>query len=217
MSSFAPYIGDMSKWPDFTFENPFVILFSACLLGEPCGVDGTSYGEFPKMIPLSELPNVKMHKFCPENFSFGTPRATPDIHGGDGFDVLDGKAKVFNEKGEDWTEGMVAAAKRMAEIALDINANLAVMADTSAACGSQVVYDGCRFKEDKRYQQGVGVAAAALIRAGVSVVSQRDFKTLEQIFKKLNPEYKVDTEAIDHHETKWYREYFGLSTVTNEG
>jgi hypothetical protein len=34
-----------------------------------------------------------MVNFRPEDFSFGTPRMTPNSHGGNGFDVLDGKAR----------------------------------------------------------------------------------------------------------------------------
>jgi hypothetical protein len=33
------------------------------------------------------MPNVQVFNFCPEDFSFGTPRALCNIHGGDGFDV----------------------------------------------------------------------------------------------------------------------------------
>lgn len=39
---------------------------------------------------LLDLPNVRAVDFCPEDDAFGTPCATPDIHGGNGFDVLDG-------------------------------------------------------------------------------------------------------------------------------
>jgi uncharacterized protein YbbK (DUF523 family) len=74
----------------------------ACLRGVPCGVDGTSYGaSFTHTERLFRLPNIRVVTFCPEDLAFGTPRATPDIHGGDGFDVLDGRARVISDSGED--------------------------------------------------------------------------------------------------------------------
>ncbi len=56
----------------------------------------------PKVAFESPTNNVKAVTFCPEDYSFGTPRSLPDIHGGNGFDVLDGKARVLTDKGEDW-------------------------------------------------------------------------------------------------------------------
>lgn len=52
----------------------------------------------------------------------------------------------------------------------------------------------------------------SLIRNGIKVVSQRDFKTLELIFSKLDKTYRIDPSAIDQHETDWYRQYFGELT-----
>src|SRR4051812_5814225 len=92
-----------------TADKPLRVLVSACLTGARCGIDGTDYGNGGLLDPLLKLPNVKVVPFCPEDFSFGTPRDLPDIHGGDGFDVLDGKARVLTDKGEDWTQGFVRA------------------------------------------------------------------------------------------------------------
>ncbi len=158
---------------------------------------------------MISLPNVRSYQFCPEHYAFGTPRALPDIHGGNGFDVLDGKARVLDDKGNDLTEGMVVAAKEMLKIAQDKKIDIAVLMDMSAACGSQVISDGCRLTPHRKYQKGPGVSAALLIRNGIFVVSQRDFRTLERIYKKLNPSHIVDATAIDHHENGWYKAYFG--------
>ena len=107
------------------------------------------------------LPSVKPVTFCPEDFAFGTPRDLPDIHGGDGFAVLEGRARVLTQKGEDCTAGMLGAAHEMLRIALEHRIDLAVLMDMSAACGSQVISDGCRLVAARKYQQGPGVAAAA--------------------------------------------------------
>jgi uncharacterized protein YbbK (DUF523 family) len=181
-------------------------LTSACLAGEACGVDGTSYGEYPAANALLGLPNVKVTRFCPETFSFGVPRRTPDIEGGDGFDVLDGRARVVNDAGEDWTRGMVRAALQMAEIARAEKIELALLMDVSAACGSTVIYSGRRSL--KVYRRGPGVAAAAVLRAGVPVVSQRDFATLRAIFVKLG-RADLAPKGVDHRDGGWFTSHFG--------
>ena len=132
-----------------TIDNPLRILMSSCLAGTTCGYDGTSYGEYPSALKLLTYDNVKVAKFCPEDFSFGTPREMCDIHGGTGLDVLSGKAKVLTESGVDWTEGMIKASIKMLEFAQTEKIEIAVMMDTSGACGSQVIYDGNRFSENK--------------------------------------------------------------------
>ena len=196
----------MKSWPAFTPENPLCVLMSGCLAGQPVLVDGGNAGGHPVMQKLRSQPNVRVIPFCPENFSFGTPRETPDIHGGDGHDVLDGKARVLSESGKDWTEGMIRAAEEMLALAKANKVHLAILMDISAACGSQVIYRGAR--ATSAHQIGQGVSAALLVRNGIPVVSQRDFKTLNAIFRKLNPRFRARPELIDHHEIAWYRSYF---------
>lgn len=191
-----------------TKENPLKILMSSCLSGITCGYDGTANGEYPSALKILKYDTAKIVKFCPEEFSFGSPREMCDIHGGDGFDVLDGKAKVLTDSGIDWSEGMITASEKMLELAKKENIELAVMMDVSAACGSQVIYDGNRFSPTKKYQIGAGVAAALLIRNGFKVISQRDFASLEILYSKLDPQYHLNNKALDHHEIDWYKNYF---------
>jgi uncharacterized protein YbbK (DUF523 family) len=149
-------------------------------------------------------------RFCPEHAAVGTPRATPDIHGGDGHDVLDGNARFVSDAGDDWTEGIVRAAARMAEIGTEERVHLALMMDISAACGSTVIYDGARSL--KNYRRGPGVAGAAVLRAGIPIVSQRDERTLRLVFAKLGADMTdLETDGLDHHEREWFRGYFGRS------
>lgn len=191
-----------------TKEQPLRILTSACLLGTTCGFDGSANGEYPSALKLLTYDTAKLVRFCPEDFSFGTPREMCDIHGGTGIDVLEGRARVLTESGIDWTEGMIRASEKMLELAQREQIELAVMMDISAACGSQVIYDGNRFGENKVYQIGAGVCAAQLMRNGFKVISQRDFASLELLYAKLDENHVVNNEALDHHETGWYKEYF---------
>lgn len=98
-----------------TKNNPLRILLSACLMGINCAYDSSAYGEYPSVLKILQYDTVKFIKFCPEYFSCGTPRALSDIHGGTGFYVIDGKAKVLS--GKDWTKGMIKAAVKMLQIA----------------------------------------------------------------------------------------------------
>jgi uncharacterized protein YbbK (DUF523 family) len=194
-----------------TAQDPLRVLMSACLAGITCGYDGNNNGEYPSALKLLNYNTVKIVKFCPEEFSFGTPREMCDIHGGNGFDVLDGKAKVLTETGKDWTQGMIDASLKMLEIAKRENIELAVMMDISAACGSQVIYNGNRFSEHKMYQIGAGVCAAQLMRNGFKVISQRDFASLEILYSKLDPTHIIDSTKKDHNETEWFKEYFKMN------
>jgi len=191
-----------------TKDNPLIILMSACLTGLKCGYDGSSYGEYPSALKLLKYNTVRTVRFCPEEFSFGTPREMCDIHGGTGLDVLNGSAKVFTESGIDWTECMIKASEKMLEIATTEKVEIAIMMDTSAACGSQVIYEGNRFDQNKKYQIGMGVCAAQLRRNGFLVISQRDFAALEVLYSKVDDSYLIDKQKIDHHETEWYKSYF---------
>lgn len=192
-----------------TKENPLRILMSACLSGVTCGYDGSANGTYPSALRILQYDTARVIRFCPEDFSFGTPREMCDIHGGTGNDVLDGKARVLSDSGMDWTAGMIAAAERMAAIAETEGAEMAVMMDISAACGSSVIYSGNRFAANKVYQIGAGVCASLLMRRGLLVISQRDYASLEQLYAKLDPAHPVNAEAIDQHQTAWYKNYFG--------
>ena len=189
-------------------ENPLRILLSACLLGELCGVDGTSNGSYPSALKLRNYNNVKLITFCPEHYILGTPRETPDCEGGDGHDVLDGKARVITQTGKDITAEMIRGSLKMLQIARENEVELAVMMDVSGACGSQVIYNGSRFSENPGYQIGMGVCAAQLHRNGFKIISQRDYASLEILYSKLDPHHVLQKDAIDHDQTEWYRHYF---------
>lgn len=191
-----------------TTENPLRILISGCLTGLACGYDGSSYGDYGWLMRLLKHPKLHFTRFCPEDYVMGTPRALCDIHGGDGLDVLAGKAKVLSETGEDFTGFFIQAAHKMYAVAQENRIELALLMDISAACGSQVIYAGCRTAENKRYQRGMGVCAAYLHSKQIPLLSQRDFASLELLYKLIEPTYTTDSNKIDHHQTAWYKSYF---------
>lgn len=191
-----------------TKDDPLRILVSACLIGIKCGVDGDNYGDYPSVLKLLAFENVKLISFCPEDFSFGTPREMCDIHGGTGIDVLNGKAKVLTESGVDWTEGMIRASEKMLEVAKAQNIELALMMDISAACGNHVIYDGNRYADNKKYQIGMGVCGAQLHRAGFKLISWREYESLEILYSRIDPGHRIDRNAKDFDQHEWYVDYF---------
>lgn len=115
----------------------------------------------------------KVQTVCPELLGgFSTPREPAEIVGGDGEDVLDGKAKVFEKSGKDVTELYIQGAIRTLEKAQAIGATMVVLKEYSPSCGSAIIYNG-EFKGKKI--AGVGVTTALLKRNGIQVVSEDEF------------------------------------------
>lgn len=191
-----------------TKEDPLRVLSSACLLGALVGVDGTDNGTYPSALRLMQYETVKLIPFCPEDYAMGTPRETPDCSGGTGHDVLDGKAKVVTQTGKDVTAEMIEASLKMLEVAKTNAVELVFLMDVSGACGSTVIYKGTRFIDDPKYQMGMGICAAQLDRNGFTIVSQRDYASLEILYSKLDQKHLIDAEAINHNQTEWFINYF---------
>jgi uncharacterized protein YbbK (DUF523 family) len=200
-----PELVDALRAP--TPDEPWRVLVSGCLAAWPCGVSGSDYGLGGVLADFFALPALRPLPFCPEQYAMGTPRTMPDLHGGDGVDVIAGRAKVLDEHGTDLTEKMIDGARAMLAFAQRERAELAILTDMSAACGTQVISDGCRLVPLRRFQKGVGVAAALLLEAGIPVVSQRDFRTLGLLRRRLDPAYALDQGARDHHEHAWTLEH----------
>jgi len=85
-----------------------MVAVSACLLGINCRYDGKSK---QNSAILQRLKAEKILPICPEQLGgLLTPRVPSILVDGDGFDVLDGKAKVINFKGIDNTKAFIEGA-----------------------------------------------------------------------------------------------------------
>jgi uncharacterized protein YbbK (DUF523 family) len=186
-----------------SLEDPWRLLVSGCIAGQRCGVDGTDYGKGAENAAFLALPRIRVVPFCPEAHLLGVPRNTPDLHGGDGVDVLAARARVLDEHGTDISAPMIAGAEAMVALARQERVDLVLLTDASAACGSQVINLGSRFVEPRVRQKGVGVATAALLAAGFHVVSPRDFRTLGLLRARCDPGSSVDPAARDHQDHPW--------------
>lgn len=136
---------------------------SACLLGQACRYDGTSLPESKQIHLDSQTPNIPL---CPEQMGgLPTPRIPAQIHGGDGDDVLDGKARVINENGEDVTEFFLRGAHEALALCRSLGITELLLKSRSPSCGCGYIYQG------QELVKGDGVTAALLKRSGLIVAS----------------------------------------------
>lgn len=147
------------------------ILVSGCLAGMLCKYNGT-YNNIPEIIKMVE--DGLAIPVCPELLGGGTvPREPNETVNGDGFLVLEGKARVITANGLDCTEMFIKGAQEVLKIAREHNISTAILKERSPSCGSSLVYDGT-FSGKKI--AGSGVTAAILQRAGIKVYSEYNFK-----------------------------------------
>ena len=141
-------------------------LVSACLIGVNCNFEGKNWLN-PKL--LQEFEKGDLFPVCPEVFGGLTvPRVPAEIQGGDGFDVLAGKAKVVNERGVDVTSQFVVGATAALRIAQSVGAKEALLIEKSPSCGCGLIFDGT-FSD--KCVKGDGVTVALLKKNGIKVTT----------------------------------------------
>ncbi|MGE7948556.1 DUF523 domain-containing protein [Lysinibacillus sp. NPDC093688] len=149
-----------------------MILISSCLAGLKVRYNGTD--SLDERIQKLVLEN-KAVTVCPELMGgFSTPREPAEIVGGDGEDVLDGKARVVEKSGNDVTELYVKGAYATLHKALELGATKVILKEYSPSCGSAMIYNG-DFNGTKLV--GMGVTTSLLRRNNIAVFSEEDFFT----------------------------------------
>lgn len=147
-----------------------MILVSSCLAGLEVRYNGT-HSLDNKILKLLE--ENKAITVCPELLGgFSTPREPAEIIGGNGEDVLGGKAKVIEKSGRDVTELYIKGAYATLKRAKEVNATIVVLKEDSPSCGSSMIYNG-EFIGKKIV--GNGVTTALLKRNGLRVISEEQF------------------------------------------
>ncbi|MFF3731807.1 DUF523 domain-containing protein [Streptomyces sp. NPDC002476] len=140
------------------------VLVSACLRGVPCRFDGRGKASDAVTEAIGDRRPVS---FCPEVAAgLSTPRRPAEIVGGDGHDVLEGRARVVDDTGHDVTREFVDGAERALEVARGAGCDEALLMSRSPSCGRGTVYDGTF---TGRLREGDGVTAALLERHGITV------------------------------------------------
>ena len=146
-----------------------MIVVSSCLAGLKVRYNGTDCLDdtIEKL-----LTDNKVRTVCPELMGgFSTPREPAEIIGGDGYDVLDGKAVVQDRTGNNVTQMYMDGAYKTLEFIKSLNAEMVVLKENSPSCGSSFIYTGCF---DGTKKDGVGVTTAMLRRNGIKVISENE-------------------------------------------
>ena len=146
-----------------------MILVSAYLLGCKTKYDG---GANPQPLLVDCVEKERFCAICPECCAaLPVPRPPSEIVGGDGADVLAGRARVMSKTGEDISASFVKGAEAALQIARENRATAAILKERSPSCGVHQIYDGT-FSGAKR--GGSGVAAALLRAAGIALYAEED-------------------------------------------
>lgn len=148
------------------------ILVSACLAGEKCRYDGGH-----TMVPaIAELVRQgKAVTVCPEVLGgLPVPRPRCQILGGNGYDVLEGKAKIVDCNGNDVTDAYRRGAAATLAIAQQLQPDLIILKEYSPSCGSQLIYDGS-FTDVTI--PGAGITVALLEKHGFKVISEEQYES----------------------------------------
>ena len=129
---------------------------SACLLGEECRYDGCSNKR--------ELPEGCI-AVCPEVMGgLPIPREPAEIAGGDGGDVLDGRARVVTKSGRDVTGEFIKGAEKAVGLLKSKGVECVYVKGKSPSCGATSIYDG---SFSGRLKEGRGVFAELAARNGI--------------------------------------------------
>jgi uncharacterized protein YbbK (DUF523 family) len=137
---------------------------SACLTGRKCRYDGEARED--KRIK-ERWEAGKLKALCPECLAkLPIPRCPSEISGGDGGDVLDGRARVLAQDGGDLTLEFIEGARKFLEAAQRCGAKRAYLKAKSPSCGCGRIYDG---NFSGKLRGGDGVTAALLKRNGIEV------------------------------------------------
>lgn len=137
-----------------------MIIISGCLLGINCRYDGTCKIS-ERFFNILGINFGILLPICPEQLGgLPTPRDKASIIGGDGLDVIVGKARVLTDKGLDVTQNFIKGAEETLWIAKLYSVDKAILKSKSPSCG---------YGPD-----GYGVCAALLKRNGISIFNEND-------------------------------------------
>jgi uncharacterized protein YbbK (DUF523 family) len=156
-----------------------LIIVSACLAGYNCKYTGGN-----NLVPdIAKLVNEgKAIPVCPEELGgLPTPRPACEIMGGNGHDVLAGRAKIVNIEGKDVSEQFIAGAQKVLKKVQQNNTNIAILKQRSPSCGVDIIYDGT-FKGIRK--PGQGVLSALLSQHGLELYSEEDYAKCKDIVRR---------------------------------
>lgn len=145
------------------------ILVSSCLCGEKCKYNG---GNNYNIQVEAYYKDKEVIKVCPEVLGgLPIPRHPAEIVGGTAQDVLNGKAKILNNQGEDVTEAFLKGAQTVLKIAKDYGIRQAILKAKSPSCGRGKVYNG---NFEGVLVEGNGITSQLLLEEGIEIKTEED-------------------------------------------
>ena len=147
-------------------------------MGRKCRYNGSNaYDQSLKALLKGQ--DVKL--ICPElDGGLATPRAPAEIKGGDGDDVLAGKARVINRNNQDVTFYFVEGSRKALQGIDATKIKMAILRSRSPSCGVREIYSG---DFNGQLKSGSGVTAAYFQRKGIAVYTERDIDKIKQILE----------------------------------
>jgi len=146
-------------------------IVSACLVGFNCRYDGEN--KLNKNL-LKLFKEGKLIPVCPEQLGgLTTPRDRARITGGDGKDVIEGRAKVMTSTKNNVTQQYIRGSKESLKIAKVLEIKEAILKSDSPSCGC-----GTILSEDfSEKRQGDGVTTALFKKNGIEVHTEENFES----------------------------------------
>lgn len=163
-------------------NNEAKILVSGCLIGNKVRYDANDVPTESKWLEKWQTED-RLIAFCPEVAGgLSVPRLPAEIQSDDGNAVLLGKAKVFDNQGNDVSVNFINGAKKALETAQNNNAKVAILKEKSPSCGSSFIYDGT-FSSVRKV--GQGVTTALLEQNGIKVFSDLEIEKAAEYLETL--------------------------------
>lgn len=157
------------------------ILISRCFLGEPVRYDGQPR---PLDHPLLQRwqQQGRLVSICPELAGgLSCPRPAAEIVGGQGSDVLSGKARVITRAGTDVSTAFIDGAEAALRLCQQFQIRFALLKARSPSCGSRDSYDG---SFSAQLVAGSGVTAALLQQQGIACFDETQLPQLAQLLDR---------------------------------
>jgi uncharacterized protein YbbK (DUF523 family) len=140
------------------------ILVSACLLGAPCRYDGRSRLDEEISGVVARQPYLPV---CPEMLAgMGSPRSPME------FRRRNGSTRLITREERDVTRAMQSACRRIVDSAVLLGCREAICKEGSPSCGVHRVH------MEGESRPGRGMLVSALLRRGISVLSEEDYHVL---------------------------------------
>ncbi len=151
------------------------ILVSACLMGFKIRYNGSEKAQIVDTLARWQQ-EQRLVVHCPELAAgLPTPRPPAEIFAADGKDVMQERARIIENTGQDVTEHYQLAAWMALRAAQESGCTAALLTDGSPTCGSQFIYDGS-FSGQRKF--GMGVAASLLTEHGIKVFADTQLAEL---------------------------------------